>query len=260
MKIVDLGVVMIAGVPSEPWPPQIEYSDHKEGAKLLAENLRLLGAQEISKEDFPGGEGLASEEVRAITHAGTHLDAPWHFGSTSGGKPAKTIDEIPLEWCYGDGVVLDFTDMEPGGEITVDDLRRKLDEIDYSVDEGDIVLIRTDAYNLWGTREYLTRFPGMSAEATEYLIDRGVKIMGTDAYGFDKPFSEMGRRYSETGDSSELWPAHFFGREKEYCHIEKMANLDKLPAYGFKVAVFPIKIKNASAGWARPVALIEGEE
>jgi kynurenine formamidase len=55
-----------------------------------------------------------------------------------------------------------------------------------------------------------------------------------------------------------LWAAHFVGKEKEYCQIEKLANLEKIPQpFGFKVAVFPIKVEGASAGWARPVAIIE---
>jgi kynurenine formamidase len=68
----------------------------------------------------------------------------------------------------------------------------------------------------------------------------------------------MAADYSETKNGRVVWPAHFAGITKEYCHIEKLANLDKIPKpHGFKVAVFPIKIKGASAGWARPVAIIE---
>lgn len=45
--------------------------------------------------------------------------------------------------------------------------------------------------------------------------------------------------------------------EKAYCHIEKLTNLDKLPITGFKFYCFPIKIKDASAGWTRAIAVIE---
>jgi kynurenine formamidase len=38
--------------------------------------------------------------------------------------------------------------------------------------------------------------------------------------------------------------------------MEKLANLDKLPPYGFKVACFPVKIEAASAGWTRAVAIL----
>lgn len=111
-----------------------------------------------------------------------------------------------------------------------------------------------------GRPEYLTEFPGMSAEGTKYLVEQGVKVIGTDAYGFDKPFAAMGERYVETGDEDELWPAHFAGREVEYCQIEKMANLDELPRRtDVPIVAFPIKIEGGSAGWVRPVALIGDE-
>ena len=100
----------------------------------------------------------------------------------------------------------------------------------------------------------------MSSEATNYLLEAGVRVIGTDAYGFDKPFAEMGRRFAETGSSEELWPAHLAGREREYCQIEKLANLDRLPRRtNVPLVAFPVRIENASAGWVRPVAFAEPE-
>jgi len=55
-----------------------------------------------------------------------------------------------------------------------------------------------------------------------------------------------------------IWEAHFAGIEKEYCHMEKLANLSEIGrSHSFTVCYFPIKIKNASAGWTRPIAIIE---
>jgi kynurenine formamidase len=62
--------------------------------------------------------------------------------------------------------------------------------------------------------------------------------------------------FMRTKDGSHLWPAHFFGRKREYAHIERLTNLDKLPDYGFKIACFPVKIKDAGAAWARVVAIL----
>jgi kynurenine formamidase len=98
----------------------------------------------------------------------------------------------------------------------------------------------------------------MGADATKHLVDQGIKVIGTDAYGFDKPFGEMGERFVESGNSDELWPAHFAGREAEYCQIEKMANLDELPRRTeIPLVTFPIVVEGASAGWVRPVAMLE---
>lgn len=254
---VDLSIGIDPGSPSEPWPPEVEYMDHREGAELLAENLRDAGL-DVDADDFPEGLGLAWEEVTAIPHAGTHLDAPWHYGPEVDGEPARTIDEIPLEWCCGNAVVPDFTDFPRGGEIGPDDVEARLDALDHDLSEGELVLLETGADDLWGEPEYLTEFPGMGAEATKYLVERGVRVVGTDAYGFDKPFREMGRRFVKSGDPDELWPAHLAGREVEYCQVEKMANLDALPRRtDVPVVTFPVEIADASAGWVRPVAMVE---
>ena len=60
----------------------------------------------------------------------------------------------------------------------------------------------------------------------------------------------------ETGDPSIIWEGHKAGREIGYCHMEKLGNLEALPAFGFTVSCFPVKIHKASAGWTRAVAII----
>lgn len=256
--LIDLSIGIEPGVASEPWPPDIDYMNHRVGAETLTERLRELGVSEMEPDEFPDGSGLAWEEVTAIPHTGTHLDAPWHYGPEVDGEPAKTIDEIPLEWCCGNAVVLDFRTFEPGAEISTEDVVDRLDSLGHTLSAGELVFIETGADELWGTPEYLTEFPGMSAEATTYLVEQGVKVIGTDAYGFDKPFAEMAARFEERRDPAELWPAHLAGRDVEYCQIEKMANLDDLPRRtDVPVVTFPIKIENGSAGWVRPVAFVE---
>jgi kynurenine formamidase len=256
-ELVDLSIGLEPGVASEPWPPEVEYFDHADGAELLAENLRGLG-HDIDAADFPDGRGLAWEEVHAIPHTGTHLDAPWHYGPESGGEPARTIDEVPLEWCRGNAVVLDVRGLDAGAEITPADIDARLDDLDHDLSAGELVFLQTGADELWGSADYLQQFPGMGAAATRHLVEQGVRVVGTDAYGFDRPFAEMGERFADSGDSDELWPAHFAGREAEYCQIEKMANLDRLPRRtDVPVVCFPVSIADASAGWVRPVAMFE---
>jgi kynurenine formamidase len=97
----------------------------------------------------------------------------------------------------------------------------------------------------------------MGREATLWLAERGVRVVGTDAFGWDAPFSHTAKRYQETGDASIIWEGHKAGREIGYCQMEKLHNLELLPATGFTVACFPVKIKGASAGWTRAVAIIE---
>lgn len=121
----------------------------------------------------------------------------------------------------------------------------------------DIVLIRTDTDKHYSEPGYDNMHPGMTADSTRWLIQQGIKIMGIDAYGWDRPHDVMVKELKE-GVKGKFWEAHFVGKETEYCHLERLANLDKLPKpYGFKVAVFPINIEGASAGWVRAVAIFE---
>jgi kynurenine formamidase len=97
----------------------------------------------------------------------------------------------------------------------------------------------------------------MGREATMYLLERGVRVTGIDAWTWDVPFSFTRKRFAETGDGSIIWEGHKAGREIGYCHMEKLANLELLPPDGFTVACFPTKIRKASAGWTRAVAIFE---
>ncbi len=232
--------------------PKVTRWTHEEGARL---NAIPAG---INPSDFPEGKSQAWEEVVLSTHLGTHLDAPYHFYPTTGGKPAKTIDQVPLEWCMGDGVVLDLTYKGPREFITKEDVVSALKKINYKLKPRDIVLIRTDWDKKWGTREYFDDHPGMSAEAVHYILDQGVKTIGIDTFGFDRSFKAMGEDYRRTGDKSYLWPAHNVGKEREYVHYERLANLDKIPVpYGFIFIGAPFPILKASAGWTRAFAIVE---
>ena len=94
----------------------------------------------------------------------------------------------------------------------------------------------------------------MTAESTRWLIDQGIRVMGTDAYAWDKSFGAV----IKSGKLDELWEAHYLGKEREYCHAEKLINLDKIPvSFGFKVSLLPIKIEGASGSWVRAVAIVE---
>ncbi len=255
-QLIDLSIAIESGLPSDPemMIPQIDYIDHTQGAEQMTQFFPGL-----KKEDLPDGLGWAVESIHLTTHSGTHLDAPFHYHPRmDGGAPAMTIDQVPLEWCFQDGVLLDFSHKTDGERITADDVAARLNEIGYRLKPLDIVLVRTGADRFWGRPEYLVKGAGMTRESTLYLLERGIKVVGIDAWSWDRPLPFLAQEFQSKGDPSVIWEAHFAGIERGYCHMEKMANLDRIPvAHGFKVACFPIKIKNASAGWTRPVAIIE---
>lgn len=254
-RFIDLSISIEPDLPSDPpmMIPKIDYVDHKMGAEQMKEFF-----PGVTTDDLPDGLGWAVEMISLTTHSGTHLDAPYHYHPTMDqGSPSKTIDEIPLEWCFSDGVLLDFRHKKDGDRITVEDLEQELERIDYTIKPLDIVLIQTDADAAWGTQEYLVKGAGMDREGTLFLTEQGVKVTGIDAWSWDRPLPYLAKEFQDTGNSRVIWEAHFAGIEIGYCHMEKMANLSAIgKPHGFKVCCFPVKIKGASAGWVRPVAII----
>ncbi|MCP3941901.1 MAG: cyclase family protein [Desulfobacteraceae bacterium] len=254
-KIIDLSINIEADLPSDPpmMIPKITYVDHKAGATQMKDFFPGLEENQL-----PNGLGWALEMVSLTTHSGTHLDAPYHYHPTMDkGKKALTIDEIPLEWCFNDGVLLNFSHLGDGEPISRDQIKAELKRIDYELKPFDIVLIRTGADKFWGKEEYLTKGCGMTRDSTLYLLEKGVKITGIDAWSWDRPLPYLAEEFKKTDDPAIIWEAHFAGIEKGYCHMEKLTNLDKIPQpHGFQISCFPVKIKAASAGWVRAVAII----
>jgi kynurenine formamidase len=254
-KFIDLSVAIEHELPSDPpgMLPRIQYMDHKTGAQTMKAFF-----PDLKPSDLPSGLGWAVEVCTLSTHAGTHMDAPWHYHPyMDNGKPALTIDQMPLEWCMGPGVVLDFSQKPDGYKIMPADVDQALQKIGHTLKPGDIVLARSGADRFWGTPEYLSRGCGFGRESTLHILDRGIHVVGTDAWSWDPPLPLVANRFRETHDPSIVWEGHFAGIEHGYFQIEKLANLDKVPPFGFTFFCFPVKIKGASASWIRAVAMLE---
>ena len=254
MRLVDLSVSIEHHAPFEAFPVEIDFRAH-DGAGLEFFK-RTFGVTE-SDLVYSDGKGAGDEMLTLLTHSGTHVDAPFHYGPMSEGAPAATIDELPLEWFFGDGVVLDLRHKQPGEFIEIADLEAAIEAIGYTLAPRDIVLLQTGCDRKLHSGDYFEQ-PGMGRESTLWLVEQGVRVIGIDAFGFDRPFSAMAEDFRRTGDGRFIWPAHFAGITRSYCQIEKLANLDAIGRpHGFKVAAFPVKIQRASAGFARVVAFVE---
>ena len=70
------------------------------------------------------------------------------------GKKAKTIDEVPLEWCFGEGMVIDMAHKEDFDPISVEDLTAFLDKHKLKIKPNTIVLIKTGRDRLMGTKAF----------------------------------------------------------------------------------------------------------
>jgi kynurenine formamidase len=249
--IIDLSAPI---APSPPETPEfqrtgIAYFDHAAGA---AEVEALFG---VPARLLRNGEGWTRETVSLGTHNSTHVDAPYHYNSTVEGRPAATIDELPLERFFGPGVVLDFTSHADGEAVEVEHLTAALSAIDHQLEPGHIVLIHTGRDSFYGSPDYIDRGPGVTAAATRWLYGRGVRVMGIDAWGWDRPLRMQAQEALARNEPGIFWEAHQV--DLDYCQIERLVNLAKLPPTGFTVACFPLPIVRASAAPARVVAILD---
>ncbi len=255
MRLVDLSVTLRHDPHADPSTNQVEitYLDHDQTAEGMV--ARFPG---LSVADLPEGKAWAVEKLHISTHNGTHMDAPWHYHPTMDrGQPATTIDQVPLEWCMKPGVKLDFRHLTDGHVVTAAEVEQELDRIGHQLAPLDIVLVNTRAGAIYGQPGYLDAGCGMGREATIYLTDRGVRVVGTDAWSWDAPFSHTAKRFAATKDPAIIWEGHKAGMECGYFQMEKLHGLEQLPAAGFTVICFPVKIEGASAGWTRAVARLD---
>lgn len=250
MRIIDLSATIENVAVSPVDQVDIEYADHAAGAESIE---GMLG---VPRHLLRDGEGWAVETIRQLsTHGATHIDAPYHYNSTIQGKPAQTIDKLPLEWFFGDGVKLDMQHKEDGDAMTAADAQAALDASGHALKPGDIVLVQTGCDRYYGQPDYMMHGCGVTAEATHWLYEQGVRVMGIDAWGWDRPLHMQAQEAIANEAPGVFWEAHQC--DLAYSQIERLVNLEALPATDFKIACFPLKIKAASAAPARVVAMLE---
>src|SRR6202047_1540852 len=233
---IDISVPLENGVVSDPpgYLPKIDYIDHH---MSLGELRGFFPGLQPS--DLPDGEAWAIERIELITHNGTHLDAPYHFASTMNkGERAITIDEVPLDWCFQPGVKLDFRDKPDGHVITAKKVQDELQRIGHELRPLEIVVVNTRAGSRYGNDDYVNSGCGMGYDATMFLLEKGIRLTGTDAWSWDAPFYFTAQKWAKDHDPSIIWEGHKAGRDIGYCHLEKLHNLEALPGHGFTISCF----------------------
>jgi kynurenine formamidase len=181
-----------------------------------------------------------AQKFTTVAGIGTHMDSPAH--TTPGGA---TIDEIPLEQLIAPCVVIDISaSSNEHYSLTPQDIEL-FEKTHAPIQKGDFVMVRTGWEKFWDTPEKYRnghKFPSVSKEAAELLLQRGVVGLGIDTLSSDRP---------EDG-----FPVHklFLGNGKYF--VENAANLEKLPPTGSFILCLPIKIKDGTEAPIRLIGLI----
>ena len=214
MSFVDLSQVIEAGMPRIHVLPQVE----------------VHAVRRIEQ-----GHPLNISELKIATHAGTHVDAPWHFVPNG-----RTIEQIPLDQLCGTAVIVPVH--RAGGEpIPVEDLERSPEPIR----AGDIVVLSTGWAEKFHTPEYDVH-PHVSEGAARWLVERGVKMLVLDTITPDLPTSMRPTPFS--------YPIHHILLENNVLIIENLADCRTLAGRRVKLYAFPLAIRGGDAAQARVVA------
>ena len=174
------------------------------------------------------------KEVTLYTHIGTHLDAPAHIL-----PEGKTLDAYPPEWFWGQGVTLDFSQINQS-QIEKEDL----EPFAPSIQSADFVLLYTGWSDYWGSPTYFADFPVLSAEAARWLAAFKLKGVGVDASSVD---------HVDAVD----FPVHKEFLSQNTVIIENLTNLKTLIGNRYKLFCFPLKIKEADGSPVRAVAVLD---
>jgi len=224
VKIIDLSRELHHRSPTYPGHPPVIHGVWKTHADSLAES---------------GVYGLSSMFISMPDHAGTHIDAPRHFGPAGIG-----IDQYPLEKCIVPGICLDLRHIAPRAEIGPTDLEAAATKAGAVVPKGGTVLLCTGHHErTFPRKEYATDNAGVNVAATEWLAQHGIVHFGIDSMR-PGPMGEV-----------NLW-VHKACLDLDITHIESLCNLEALLGEGpFTFIGLPMKWREGTASPIRAVAV-----
>lgn len=236
-RVVDL---------TQPLSPRTpRSSDHPE---VYFENVRWYSR-----------DGVHTSVAHMSVHVGTHVDAPLLYLPYG-----ASIDQIPLDTLCGSAVVIGFDDLDDWEVIDAE----RLKAVDPGIRAGDIVVIRTGWHHHYGDEQrYVLKAPGLDRSAFDWLIERGVKMVGSDTPSPEHIFMRS-RQWKnlrpDLFDAARFEPADFpsaYGHKSLFAHdiplLEGLGgDLDQLVGQRVDLLALPLPYVGVEAAQARVVALM----
>mgnify|MGYP001820793086 CR=1 FL=1 len=190
-RIIDLSQEIYNGMPVYPGHLKTVIFTHVSHE----ESLRTIGT------DF----SYHASGLLMCDHGPTHIDSVSHLSKD---PDAPSVDEIPLEHCVTSAICIDVSDVPRQTQFGADKIKAELERWGLEIRPGDTVLFYTGHYDqYYGTPEYATHQPGLTRDATEYIIDQGASNVGVDN---TSPDMWLDRRY----------PCRMVCAEREVTHGE----------------------------------------
>lgn len=225
--VIDLSLEISNGMPAHalfPSPIILPYVNH--------EQARSAGLG-TPQDPFT----YAINYISMLEHVGTHVDAPLHVG-----EGGQSIDEVPLDWFAGRAVCLDLRHIPDLGDVDVSELEAAEQTAGIKISDHIVLLCTGFHARHWPNHEIVTNNPGLTADATHWLADRGSRVHGVEGPSTDK------------GGTKEF-PNHRVCRDRGLIHYEWLVNLDELVGKGeFWFTGYPLKWLGGTGSPVRAVA------
>lgn len=182
--------------------------------------------------------GFSANALFMVEHTGTHMDAPLHFI-----ERGRSIDGVRLDVFYGEAVVLRLR-AGRGALITASQIESSLEKSGSEIRRGDRVLVNTGWDRFWGAPDYTTKNPALSGDAANYLLRRGVSLVGIDTPSVDSP-------------NATDFPVHNALLFRGVPIIENLMNLRRISRSRFRLVATPLKIREGTGSPIRALAVVD---
>ena len=217
------------------------------------------------------GSGVVSQFIETSLHMGTHLDAPMHMV-----PKGSDIAGLPLNWLYGEGVIVDISDeVSDWSIIKPEHITKKIE-----VKPGDILIYHTGYHHYYNGEEqedeerYMCKHPGGYLELANWLVDMKIRWTGFDCGSADHPMNTqirtrradfvpefeqtVGKKVDEVFPTGSLYCMHKIPFPHNIVHVENLGgDLDQVLNRRCKIGCFPWKFEGGEAAMCRVVAFIE---
>ena len=181
-------------------------------------------------------DGWNAKTLHLYSHAGTHMDAPFHFDVND-----QTIEEFEVSRFVCDSWVIPI-DVHPKQKLRLDDLGIFADLIQ----QGDGVILQTGWSAFADEEKYRNELPGIHEELAHWFVKKGINILAVEPPSI-----------ADVLDLEEVTKIHEILLGGDIIIVESLTNVEALSKEKVKLIALPLKIKDGDGAPARVIA-IEG--